>query len=45
MTALELYRKNIDPSIEEADVEEVVRDIVVSVKKWIVEVDRLLISG
>jgi len=45
MSALGLSRIVIDPSNYEANVEEVVGDIAVPLKKWSIEEDQLLISG
>jgi len=45
MAALGLGGTDIDPSNDEADVEEVVRGVGGTVKKWSTEDDELLISG
>jgi len=45
MVALGLSRTDIDPSADEADVEEVVGTVAITVKKWSIEDDQLLISS
>jgi len=45
MAALGLSGTDIDPSNDEADVEEVVRGVGVTVKKWSIKEDQSLTSG
>jgi len=45
MAALGLSKIDMDPSTDEADVEEVVDNIGVTGKKWSIEKDQLLIHG
>jgi len=45
MDALGLSGTDIDPSNDETDVEEVVGGVGVTMQKWLIEEDQLLISG
>ena len=45
MAGLRLFGTDIDPSNDEADVEEVVGGISVPSKKWSIAEDEILISG